>query len=105
VIEADGTDKWAIVLEQEMESLERNQTSVLVNLPKGFKAISCRWVFRKKDNEQYKTRLVAKGYSQKEGKLKAQLKKVFDMKFLGEAKKISGMEISRDRSIGKLWLS
>jgi len=47
-------------------SLEKNQTWVLVNLPKGFKAIGCRWVFRKKDNEQYKARLVVKGYSQKE---------------------------------------
>ena len=35
-------------------------------------------------------------------KLKAQLKKEFDMKDLGEAKKILGMEISRDRSISKL---
>jgi len=36
-----------------------------VNLPKGSEAIGCRWVFRKKDNEQYKTRLIAKWYSQK----------------------------------------
>jgi len=35
--------------------------------PKNSKAICCRWVFRKKDNEQYKTSLVAKGYAQKEG--------------------------------------
>ena len=33
---------------------------------KGSKAIDYRWVFRK-DNEQYKVRLVAKGYSQKKG--------------------------------------
>jgi len=32
---------------------------------KGFQG--CRWVFRKKDNEQYKVRLAAKGYAQKEG--------------------------------------
>ena len=31
------------------------------------KAIRCIWVFRKKDNEQYKAKLVAKGYAQKEG--------------------------------------
>jgi len=31
-------------------------------------------------------------------KLKTQLKKKFDMKDLGEAKKILGMEITRDRS-------
>ena len=50
-----------------MESLDRNQTWMLVDLPKDSKAIGCRWVFRKKDNEQYKARLVAKRYAQKEG--------------------------------------
>ena len=38
-----------------------------MDLSKNFKAIGCRWVFRKKDNEQYKAMLVAKGYTQKEG--------------------------------------
>jgi hypothetical protein len=38
-------------------------------------------------------------------KLKAQLSKEFEMKDLGEAKKILGMEISRDRQRGKLWLT
>ena len=35
-------------------------------------------------------------------KLKAQLKKKFDMKDLGEAKKILSMEITRDRGSGRL---
>jgi len=35
-------------------------------------------------------------------KLKAQLKEEFDMKDLGESKKILDMEISRDRSTGIL---
>jgi len=35
-------------------------------------------------------------------KLKAQLKKKFDMKNLREAKKILGMEITRDRGSGRL---
>jgi len=39
----------------------------LVDLPKDSKTIGCKWVFRKKDNEQYKVKLVAKGYAQKEG--------------------------------------
>jgi len=47
--------------------LDRNQRWTLVDLQKNFKTIGCRWVFRKKDNEQYKTRLVAMGYTQKEG--------------------------------------
>ena len=38
-------------------------------------------------------------------KLKSQLKKEFDIKNLGEAKKILGREITRDRSTGRLWLS
>ena len=38
-----------------------------MDLPKDSKAIGCRWVFRKKDNEQYKARLISKGYAQKEG--------------------------------------
>jgi len=38
-------------------------------------------------------------------KLKAQLKKEFDIKYLGEAKKILGMEITRDKSSDRLWLS
>ena len=37
-----------------------------VDLPKDSKAICCRCVFCKKDNEQYKARLIAKGYAQKE---------------------------------------
>jgi len=38
-------------------------------------------------------------------KLKAQLKKEFDMKNLGEAKKILSMEITRDIGSSRLWLS
>jgi len=38
-------------------------------------------------------------------KLKAQLKEEFDMKDLREVKKILGIEISRDMSISRLWLS
>ena len=38
-------------------------------------------------------------------KLKGQLKKEFDMKDLGKAKKILGVEITQNRDSGKLWLS
>ena len=38
-------------------------------------------------------------------KLKAQLKKKFDTKNLGEAKKVLGMKITRDRGSCRLWLS
>ena len=38
-------------------------------------------------------------------KLKAQLKKEFDMKDIGEAKKIIGIEITQDRGSSRYWLS
>ena len=38
-------------------------------------------------------------------KLKSQLNREFEMKDLDEAKKILGMEISRDRKLGRLSLS
>ena len=37
--------------------------------------------------------------------LKEQLGQEFNMKDLGVAQKILGMEIRRDRKVGKLWLS
>ena len=47
--------------------MDRNQTWTLVDLPKDSKVIDYRWVFRKKNYEQYKAILVAKRYAQKEG--------------------------------------
>ena len=65
-IEAEDHGKWITVMKQE-ESLNRNKIWTLVDLPKDFKAIGCRWVINKKNNEQYKIKLVAKGYAQKKG--------------------------------------
>ncbi|KAM2263750.1 hypothetical protein ACFXTI_039997 [Malus domestica] len=57
----------------EMNSLLKNKTWELAKLPKGKKAIGCKWVYAKKEdadeksNVRFKARLVAKGYAQKEG--------------------------------------
>ncbi|PKA45690.1 Retrovirus-related Pol polyprotein from transposon TNT 1-94 [Apostasia shenzhenica] len=56
-----------------MNSLQKNQNWELLALLKGKKTIGCKWVYKKKktlssrEPEKYKTRLVAKGFSQKEG--------------------------------------
>jgi hypothetical protein len=50
-------------MHDEMESLEKNGTWDLVQLPKGKKIVRCKWIFKRKE-EMYKARLVAKGYSQ-----------------------------------------
>ena len=66
-------DKWILAMLEEMESLQKNKTWELVKLPKGKKAIGCKWIFRKretlseKEGEKFKARLMAKGYSQREG--------------------------------------
>ena len=56
-------------MEEEMQSLHKNQTWELVELPKGNRAIGCKWLYKKKEaiseteGENFKARLVAKGYS------------------------------------------
>jgi len=64
--------QWEKAALTEYESILRNQTWEIVDLPQGRKAIGSKWVFKLKlDSEgnidRYKARIVAKGYSQVEG--------------------------------------
>lgn len=68
---ADSED-WKRAMADEMSSLNENETWELTDLPEGRKTIDCRWVFKIKRNtdentRRYKARLVARGFSQKEG--------------------------------------
>lgn len=49
--------------------------------------------------------LVATKSNQEIAKLKSSLSSEFDVKYLGVGKKILGIEIHRDKKVGKLWLS
>ena len=40
--------KWLIAMHEKMESLHKNSTWVLVKLPKGKKAVRCKWVFKRR---------------------------------------------------------
>ncbi|CAI7884777.1 unnamed protein product [Closterium sp. NIES-53] len=58
-------------MDSELKSIEENGTWELVELPEGRKAITSKWLFKIKSDadgniERYKSRLVAKGYQQKE---------------------------------------
>ena len=60
---------WVQAMQEEMRALEKNNTKETVPRPKGVQLVGCRWVFNVKYNangtlERYKTRLVAKGYTQ-----------------------------------------
>lgn len=57
---------------EELEALRKIKTWELAYLPKGKKAVSCKWIYTVKQNpegkiERYKARLVARGYSQTYG--------------------------------------
>jgi len=55
-----------------MDSLAKNQTWELIDLPVDAEAIPCKWVFRLKTNpdgsvDKFKARLVVKGFNQRKG--------------------------------------
>ena len=59
-------------MNNEIKALENNNTQTSCDLPKGKKAIGCRWVYKVKFKadgsvERYKARLVVKGFTQKYG--------------------------------------
>ena len=66
------SDKWKLEMKEEMDSLEKNKTWDLVELPDSRKVVGYKWVYKLKkgadDNvPKYKVRLVGKGFSQKAG--------------------------------------
>uniref|UniRef100_A0A2N9G262 CCHC-type domain-containing protein n=1 Tax=Fagus sylvatica TaxID=28930 RepID=A0A2N9G262_FAGSY len=48
-IESSEKDKWMEAMVEENESLSKNKTWELTELPKGKKPIGCKWVFKKKE--------------------------------------------------------
>ncbi|CAI7783787.1 unnamed protein product, partial [Closterium sp. NIES-53] len=67
-LESSDAEEWKKAMESE---LKENGTWELVELPEGRKAITSKWLFKIMSDadgkiERYKSRLVAKGYQQKE---------------------------------------
>ena len=63
--------QWKKAMEEELRSLDKNDTWSLVKLPAKKRILQKKWVFRVKDevdgSKRYKARLVVKGFQQKEG--------------------------------------
>ena len=69
---SDQAKQWEEAADAEYKSLMENDTWELVKLPPGRKTVGCKWVFKVKQGpdgevERFKSRLVAKGYSQRYG--------------------------------------
>ncbi|KAL2527730.1 cysteine-rich RLK (RECEPTOR-like protein kinase) 8 [Abeliophyllum distichum] len=60
-------------MKEEINSLDKNDTWKLVERPKNQKVVHCKWIYKLKEGEEpndllrYKSRLVAKGFTQREG--------------------------------------
>ncbi|RVW91751.1 Retrovirus-related Pol polyprotein from transposon TNT 1-94 [Vitis vinifera] len=72
VQEALADPRWKATMNEEMKSLQKNETWELVECPPGKKPVGCRWIYTVKYKadgsiEQFKARLVAKGYTQTYG--------------------------------------
>ena len=63
---------WKKAMNIEMDLMGSNKVWELVDLPERIKPIGCKWVYKRKRGadgkvETFKVRLVAKGYTHKEG--------------------------------------
>ena len=65
-LQVEDSIKWEQAMDDEMRSLEKNDTWVLTELPAGKRALLNKWVFRIKTEpdgkRRFKSRLVVKGY-------------------------------------------
>ena len=71
-LSSNESKQWKAAMTSEIKSLQDNQVWDLVELPKGRRTVSCKWIFKKKldadgNVERYKSRLVARGFTQKPG--------------------------------------
>jgi hypothetical protein len=70
--QAKDHKEWMDAMKEEYDSIIKNETWELTELPENKTPIGSKWLFKYKFNvdgsiDKYKARLVAKGYSQKEG--------------------------------------
>lgn len=71
-IECPDREKWMKAMQEELDSIERNHTWEMTDLPVGRASIGSKWVFKVKLDQLgqpavYKARLVAQGFTQKFG--------------------------------------
>jgi hypothetical protein len=71
-VDAAADPEWVKAMNSELQSIQKNRTWELADLPAGHKAIGLKWIYKLKRNAEgeivkHKARLVAKGYVQEQG--------------------------------------
>jgi hypothetical protein len=69
---SENSKKWLEAMEDELSSMSSNGVWDLVEIPDGAKNVACKWLYKTKYDskgkvKRFKTRLVAKGFTQREG--------------------------------------
>lgn len=69
---SSNSNKWTNAMRSEYESLLKNNVWKLVDRPENTNVVKCKWVYKVKHDasgnfDRFKARLVARGFSQKEG--------------------------------------
>ena len=68
-VDSVDKEKWISAMQEEMQSLEKNDTWEIVSLPKQKKLVRCKWVFKRKEGlspsepPRFKARLVSKCFN------------------------------------------
>ena len=63
-LKSKDVDEWQKACQYEIDTLHKNDTWKLVDLPAGHKAVKSKWVFKLKANGHFHAQLVAKGFTQ-----------------------------------------
>nr|GEZ18785.1 zinc finger, CCHC-type [Tanacetum cinerariifolium] len=70
-VACEDSSKWKVAMKEEMDSLRKNKTWELVDPQAGQKLVTCKWLFKIKEEiegvqkPRYKARLVARGFTQR----------------------------------------
>jgi hypothetical protein len=70
-MKSENSLKWHEAMEEELRSVSSNDVYDLVEILNGAKRVGCKWIYKikydsKEKIKRFKTRLVAKGFTQRE---------------------------------------